>query len=197
MRIPPALANWVCYQTAIFAILIVWKNISVEFCFTYWYGWASFLIFESYLSFFWGVVCSCSLPIFLLGFQCFFRISGGSFYIKVIRYLYLWCKLQIYFYSSLSIFWKTYMFLLLAIKYLYIFLFLMDFEPSTLIHLEFILVYGVRYWYNFIFLQVTIQLSQHYLFKNSSNSHWFQILLYHVLHSIYIFGCFLNMFFVL
>ena len=37
------------------------------------------------------------------------------------------------------------------------------FTSSSLIHLEFILVYDVRYWSNFIFFQVTTQLSQYYL----------------------------------
>lgn len=42
------------------------------------------------------------------------------------------------------------------------------FTSSSLTYLEFILVYGVRCWADFLFFKVTTSLSQHYLFKNSS-----------------------------
>ena len=41
----------------------------------------------------------------------------------------------------------------------------------SLIHFEFIFVYGVRKCYNFIFLQVAVQISQHHLLKRLSLPH--------------------------
>jgi len=55
-----------------------------------------------YSLFIYSIYCS------LGPFPLFSQISRGLFYIKVIRSLCLWCKLQIYFYSWLFIFWKTY-----------------------------------------------------------------------------------------
>ena len=39
---------------------------------------------------------------------------------------------------------------------------------KSLIHFEFIIVYGVRRWSSFIFLQVSVQFSQHLLNRLSS-----------------------------
>ena len=42
----------------------------------------------------------------------------------------------------------------------------------SLIHFEFILVYGVRKYYNFILLHVAVQFSQHHLLKRLSLLHY-------------------------
>src|SRR5574340_3166 len=42
----------------------------------------------------------------------------------------------------------------------------------SLIHFEFIFVYGVRKWSSFILLQVVDQFSQHHLLKRLSLIHW-------------------------
>ena len=42
---------------------------------------------------------------------------------------------------------------------------------KSLIHLEFILVYGVRWYSNFILLHVAVEFSQHHLLKRLSFLH--------------------------
>ena len=42
----------------------------------------------------------------------------------------------------------------------------------SLIHFEFIFVYGVRECFNFILLHVAVQFSQHHLLKRMSFPHW-------------------------
>lgn len=152
---PSILSNF-----GIFAIPIIWNNISVEFCFSYEHCWTSFYIFEGYLSF-WGESVLIFSPLFSWPFCIFFQISGGFFYTKWLDL----CACDVsckYIFTVCYLYFEKHIF----IAYIYIisiFLLLMNFESFSLIHLEFILVYGVRYWSSFIFFQVSIQLSQHYL----------------------------------
>ena len=49
---------------------------------------------------------------------------------------------------------------------------------KSLIHFEFIFVYGVREYSNFILLHVTVQFSQYHLLKRLSFFHWMPTSLY-------------------
>ena len=42
----------------------------------------------------------------------------------------------------------------------------------SFVHFEFIFVYGIRKWFKFILLHVTVQFSQHHLLKRQSLFHW-------------------------
>ena len=54
----------------------------------------------------------------------------------------------------------------------------------SLIHFEFILVYGVRKCSSFILLQVVDQFSQHHLLKRLSLIHWEFLLLFHYILNV-------------
>ena len=55
---------------------------------------------------------------------------------------------------------------------------------KCLIHLEFIWVYDVRYGYNFIFFQMTIQVYKHHLLNNCLFPLDLKYCCYHILNSM-------------
>jgi hypothetical protein len=127
----------------IFDNLIAWKYISLEFCCSWKWCWKSY----TWQSFVICVVCSCLLAVLLSLWHFSSRFLKESFVLKWLNVCTHNVHCKYIFIACYSSFPNTHIFILFFLI------------SNSLMYLEIIIVYDVRYWSNFISLEMVINLT--------------------------------------